>query len=1049
MPNKTALGRTTKEGDLFWFDIDLRSIIERSEFYKSDEYEDLYGDYQNANLTTDPLRIKFKIIQEESTAQRNVDFVAPKATLSTVEFNPQDIFTTSRSNGYGRLYIPILEDEIVEDDESVTIRLEPNIIEIPKSCLNCHRIIDIWEFIKPSSRGFNDLNPAKSNSQETTSITKNYAGIFDKIISSIRQIKSGKKIADNLGENTVGLEWSGFLTFDSSTTYSVKNTVDATLLSLGASKFYLGCEKETTTNTTEINIGANKQQPFKYRFELDVDKVRSLDEAQISRLENLANPLQLQWKKNNQEEYTLIDPGKFITWRRHSWSSNESENDYYNLTDAKEKREVGINSFEIVDFKQHISPRRQFEAYSLGSETKATVKIKDNGKFVPSIVATPHKIQSPREIQAYLNNNEHTAKFDLHFTSRPQNTVKLKFQTPYNISNIAKNSKLQKISGGYKYTVNPEDWDQIHTFNIKNLPLDKRYKLSIISSSADHYYDEYKTKVRFIPEGYFEGKPIGDLKPVITLFEDKKPLLVDEPEISLEIEEKDNESVANSYIKIKTIEPTRQDTTIPIRVKYVNTDGNHIEKIDVLFGQGEQEKIVVLDKSHIKSNTRIYVKTSEGKDNDYKSAKDTVTLTQDELPGIRIFEKNTVGESIILSNLKKIESRKNKVDENDLYTAQLMLYGVAQNDFITIPKNSELIFSDELENLTSFRLVDDSVVFYKDYIEDSNKEDNDANNETDKFIHPQVKLKLIDDSINPNLIANLKASIDSEIPLLTAPYEYEQASLGDSEKVTIVHDENPKPISKTILVSLSSRPESTVKILLPNVINKDRFGSLKVSPKGDNIDTNKSEKKYLEFQPDSWDTPKEVVLRSSITTSEQAVENLFNFDLVTVSSSPIYDGIRKTVIVDKYIEQEDEPLDSINEKQEPISVQLRSVMTNDFNEGENKRDRLFVLERIGKRKSRNQRSNKDIDVKVSIEQISGSKQSGSASQPYLLAGRGIVGGLRSIQSESKKAENQETDLDGITYDELKLFRSRSDMNKYTQETIFRSNNGYLKIEFDG
>ena len=173
-----------------------------------------------------------------------------------------------------------------------------------------------------------------------------------------------------------------------------------------------------------------------------------------------------------------------------------------------------------------------------------------------------------------------------------------------------------------------------------------------------------------------------------------------------------------------------------------------------------------------------------------------------------------------------------------------MLYGVAQNDFITIPKNSELIFSDELENLTSFRLVDDSVVFYKDYIEESNKEDNDANNETDKFIHPQVKLKLIDDSINPNLIANLKASIDSEIPLLTAPYEYEQASLGDSEKVTIVHDENPKPISKTILVSLSSRPESTVKILLPNVINKDRFGSLKVSPKGDNIDTNKSEKKF-------------------------------------------------------------------------------------------------------------------------------------------------------------------------------------------------------------
>ena len=154
--------------------------------------------------------------------------------------------------------------------------------------------------------------------------------------------------------------------------------------------------------------------------------------------------------KINQADYTIIDPGKFITWRRHSWSRNESENDYFNLDRAKERREVGKNSFKIVDFEQLISPRRRFEAYSLGSETKATLTIKDNGKYVPSIVGTPHKIQSPREIQAYIIDKEHTAKFDLHLTSKPQKTVKLTINTPI-ISQPLENIQIYK---GYLMVMN-------------------------------------------------------------------------------------------------------------------------------------------------------------------------------------------------------------------------------------------------------------------------------------------------------------------------------------------------------------------------------------------------------------------------------------------------------------------------------------------------------------------------------------------------------------------------------------------------------------------
>ena len=69
------------------------------------------------------------------------------------------------------------------------------------------------------------------------------------------------------------------------------------------------------------------------------------------------------------------------------------------------------------------------------------------------------------------------------------------------------------------------------------MPLEQITKLNIISSSNDHYYDDLKNTLKFIPEGYFEGKPIGDLKPIITLFEDKESLYADETKVSLEIEE--------------------------------------------------------------------------------------------------------------------------------------------------------------------------------------------------------------------------------------------------------------------------------------------------------------------------------------------------------------------------------------------------------------------------------------------------------------------------------------------------------------------------------
>ena len=72
------------------------------------------------------MRILYEI-STNSTAKEGNDYLAPKATLSTTSFNPQHYVFLEPNASSGKIYISTLADAIRENDETVTIKLLPDV----------------------------------------------------------------------------------------------------------------------------------------------------------------------------------------------------------------------------------------------------------------------------------------------------------------------------------------------------------------------------------------------------------------------------------------------------------------------------------------------------------------------------------------------------------------------------------------------------------------------------------------------------------------------------------------------------------------------------------------------------------------------------------------------------------------------------------------------------------------------------------------------------------------------------------------------------------
>ena len=96
--------QNTTEGELGWITIDI-------------------GEGKTAPESG--MRVFYEI-STTSTADEGDDYLAPKATLSTTSFNPQNYVFLEPNASSGKIYISALADTISENDETVTVRLLPD-----------------------------------------------------------------------------------------------------------------------------------------------------------------------------------------------------------------------------------------------------------------------------------------------------------------------------------------------------------------------------------------------------------------------------------------------------------------------------------------------------------------------------------------------------------------------------------------------------------------------------------------------------------------------------------------------------------------------------------------------------------------------------------------------------------------------------------------------------------------------------------------------------------------------------------------------------------
>ena len=758
------------EGELFRFDIDFRSLIDRSDYWN---YRPEDSDGEDSGRTIDPIRVRYKIIDDETTATRNVDFVAPKTTLSTTNFNAEDIFLASQTNGIGRIYIPILSDDIVEQDETVTIKLIPDSIIVPRECLNCHRIHEPWKYLKQSRRGFNNLNRVGKDGAFTK--TKDYQAIFDEIINVIKIIRSADTKDLEIVDGGIEQVWSGFITFPSSNKFRIRNTIDPLLSNLVATSISLGCETDTAASTLDYEIKADRQVPFKYRFNLNIEEIEKLSDEKLDQIEKLNDAFELEWKNIKADtEYRQIDPHQHISRQRHSWSNG----DYINLDQAEEIREIAGGEYEIRKFEPIISPKREFATYSLADseeEIKATVNIVDDGKFTAALIGTPHKIPSPRPIQAFQEDSIHQAIFDIHLTSRPQESVNVILKTKYSIDQITNSNVLQKVEDGYELVISPENWDKVNTLKIQGIPQNKFYKLNLIANSGDLIYDKKEFTLDFIPSKYFENNPIGSTKPVVTIFEDGQSQII---------------------------------TTSNSNQKNNNKTGNQTSGDDEIGSNGSDNPI---------------------------TPQVELSSSVDEINQIRLFQKNTVGESIVIGELKSLDLKER------VYEATLKLMGGSNYEKAWIPKDTLLEFEDDFGNHVNFKLVEKTEVLYRNYAGKGSQNKNTV-------VHQKARLELVSDDINPNIKENIESSFENkENVFLTALYDIELASLGDTDTIEFVHEDYQNSIDQRYFINLHKKPKDEVIIYFPDFIDKEKYGSLRILSKGD-IALDENGRKYISLE---------------------------------------------------------------------------------------------------------------------------------------------------------------------------------------------------------
>ena len=362
-------GAKVTEGNLGWFNIEIDSLLDGYELKRGDGALDdnlvnLNGEYDHRSI--DQLRVRYSIVSDKTAATRDLDFTSPKATLSTTSFKKEDIIVIKPSEGYARLYIPTLQDEIYEDPEKITIRLKPDDIIVERTCTNCHLVVDLWKYLPENIRGLTASH--RSQLEEGISNKKRVKG-FQQITQELGQI-IGKIRNGKINDEFLELQWKGILTVPESGTYKI-SMLEGVEFANGLNldfDYVVDCVRYSKWDTEQLNLSINQQVPIQYNAVLLPSQIQSLKDEEYKRLKEYIKNAAVKWQ-NGSSEIKDID-NQLVTTRNYSGIDIVKSYDQQKLNDAEQyiyDLDGNIDFESKKPFEINIEPERKFRFYSVAA----------------------------------------------------------------------------------------------------------------------------------------------------------------------------------------------------------------------------------------------------------------------------------------------------------------------------------------------------------------------------------------------------------------------------------------------------------------------------------------------------------------------------------------------------------------------------------------------------------------------------------------------------------------------------------------------------------
>ena len=147
-------------------------------------------------------------------------------------------------------------------------------------------------------------------------------------------------------------------------------------------------------------------------------------------------------------------------------------------------------------------------------------------------------------------------------------------------------------------------------------------------------------------------------------------------------------------------------------------------------------------------------------------------------------------------------------------------------------------------------------------------------------------------------------------------------------------------------------------------------------------------------------------------------QDLFNLGLELKSTDPDFKDVIKDIAINKNVQDIDEKLSSVNEKDETkVNVGLTSATKTVFKEGSSSKE--FVLSANGLT-----RRGRGVDVKLEVEEITKNYDRNQLNKPYIngTGGRerkGLISTLRLWNTDAEpNSEIERQGIDGSTFNDL-------------------------------